>query len=56
MPEQAGRNPAAESNAVFPDVAEADWYAATVVWVNEAGIVSNYRNSTFGASDFTTRE
>lgn len=42
--------------AVFTDVAADAWYADSVNWAAEKGIVSGYGNGTFGPEEAITRE
>ena len=42
--------------AVFPDVKESDWFGKPVSWANQAGVITGYKNGTFGPADNITRE
>ena len=44
-------------NAVFPDVADNDWYTSAVIWANSQKITTGYTDTgLFGTNDNITRE
>lgn len=49
-------NSPAAGVAAFDDVADSAWYADTVAWAAEHGIVGGYGNGKFGPDDPITRE
>ena len=49
-------NPALTGESVFTDVNPNAWYADSVTWAAEVGLVSGYGDGTFGVGDPLTRE
>lgn len=48
--------PEAEYAAIFPDVAEGQWFTPAVLWAYRNGVVTGYDTGYFGANDPVTRE
>lgn len=49
-------SPAVSYSQAFSDVPEGEWYSDAVIWANQHGVVSGYKNGTFGGSGTLTRE
>lgn len=49
-------NPESFVEGSFTDVTDEDWYAESVLWAAEKGIVSGYGNGSFGPNDNISRE
>lgn len=50
-------SPKMEYEAIFPDVANQEFYTEAVIWANKAGIVKGYEDTgRFGPADLITRE
>ncbi len=49
-------SPAVSYTEAFSDVPRGAWYADAVIWANQNGIVSGFRDGTFGGDGTLTRE
>lgn len=45
-----------EGKTQFADVASDEWYAPSIQWATENGIIEGFNESTFGPNEFITRE
>ena len=50
------KEPGVTTLASFTDVESGNWYAESVTWAQEKGIVNGYPDGSFGAEDYITRE
>lgn len=41
---------------IYSDVSSGSWYSDAVIWASNAGIVSGYKDGTYGPNDVVTRE
>lgn len=49
-------NPMSYSPDMFEDVKDSLWYADSIRWATEKGLISGYGNGTFGPNDYVSRE
>lgn len=48
--------PEVEYKKTYKDVADGTWYTDAILWASENGIVTGYKNGTYGINDSITRE